>query len=158
MVKLCAADLPHVIDKFVGTFETLWLDSEFERHDPASEAHRARLSAALAADGDTDSTLTTLLELRPFPFQEEILDRLATARIVHDRHRNLVVAATGSGKTVIAAIDYARRAASAGIPPRLLFLAHRKEILERSRDTFRHALRDGSFGELLVGGAEPIRY
>jgi superfamily II DNA or RNA helicase/HKD family nuclease len=159
MVKLCAADLPHVIDKFAGTFDTLWLDSEFEPYDPASDADRERLAAALrATDGDIDAALTTLLELHPFSFQEEILDRLATARLVHDRHRNLLVAATGTGKTVIAAIDYARRAAAAGAPPRMLFLAHRKEILVRSRDTFRHAMRDGSFGELLVGGATPDRY
>ena len=159
MVKLCAADLPHVIDKFAGTFDTLWLDSEFEHYDPDDQAHRARLAGALgAADGAAGPSVTTLVDLRPFPFQEEILDRLSTARAVHDRHRNLVVAATGTGKTVIAAIDYARRAAAAGVPPRLLFLAHRREILDRSRDTFRHALRDGAFGELLVGGATPARF
>ena len=159
MVKLCAADLPHVIDKFAGTFDTLWLDSEFEAYDPDDEPQRLRLAAALGvAGGEAASNITTLIELRPFPFQEEILDRLAAARVLHDRHRNLVVAATGTGKTVVAAIDYARRAAAGGVPPRLLFLAHRKEILERSRDTFRHALHDGAFGELLVAGATPTRF
>ncbi|HWZ92665.1 MAG TPA: DEAD/DEAH box helicase family protein, partial [Polyangiaceae bacterium] len=156
MVKACAADLPHVIDKFKGTFESLWQDSEFERFDPQDESSRNRLRTALAP---TDSTSPhVFFSLRPFPFQEEILDRLATERRVHGRHRNLVVAATGTGKTVIAAFDYARQIGASQIPPRLLFLAHRKEILEQALATFRQALHDGGFGELLAGGDEPARW
>lgn len=41
---------------------------------------------------------------------------------------------------------------------RLLFVAHRQEILEQSRATFRHALRDASFGELWVGQHRPERF
>jgi hypothetical protein len=66
-----------------------------------------------------------------------------------------VVAATGTGKTVIAAFDYERRAREAGAPPRLLFLAHRRELLVQARDTFRHVLRRASFGALLTGDDEP---
>lgn len=156
MVKACAADLPHVIEKFKGTFESLWHDSEFERFDPRDAESRDRLRAALAP---TDSSSPQIFfSLRPFPFQEEILDRLATERRVHGRHRNLVVAATGTGKTVVAAFDYARQIGPAEIPPRLLFLAHRREILEQAIATFRHALHDGSFGELLTGDDQPARW
>ena len=42
--------------------------------------------------------------------------------------------------------------ASAG-RARLLFIAHREEILDQSLATFRYALRDASFGEMWVGGA-----
>jgi len=73
---------------------------------------------------------------------------------VHDRHRNLVVAATGTGKTVIAALDYARLTGR----PSLLFVAHRKEILEQSLRTYREVLADGAFGELYVDGATPERW
>jgi superfamily II DNA or RNA helicase/HKD family nuclease len=155
MVKLCAADLPHVIDKFGGTFETLWADPEFEPYSPADEAQRARLRAALATEASTDAPDDLLVTLRPFPFQEEILDRLAAERAIHGRRRNLVVAATGTGKTVIAAFDYARRCGETGVPPRLLFLAHREELLVQARRTFRYALQDAAFGELLAGGARP---
>ena len=41
---------------------------------------------------------------------------------------------------------------------RLLFVAHREEILLQSRATFQHALRDPSFGELWVGGSRPDRF
>jgi superfamily II DNA or RNA helicase/HKD family nuclease len=155
MVKVCAADLPHVIDKFAGTFETLWADGEFERYSPDNDEHRARLRAALAIEASTDVPDGFLVSLRAFPFQDEILDKLAAERAVHGRHRNLVVAATGTGKTVIAAFDYHRRCAMTGVPPRLLFLAHREELLEQARRTFRYVLQDAAFGELLVGGSTP---
>lgn len=155
MVKICAADLPHVIDKFAGTFETLWADPEFERYAPDDAAQRARLRAALATEAQGDIPDGFLVVLRPFPFQDEILDRLAAERALHGRRRNLVVAATGTGKTVIAAFDYARRCAETGVPPRLLFLAHREELLVQARRTFRCVLQDAAFGELLVGGSRP---
>ncbi len=159
MVKACAADMPDIIDRFKGTFESLWNDSEFEAFDPTSEASRTRLRDALApADASALNAPGPFFALRPFPFQEEILDRLAAERSVHGRHRNLLVAATGTGKTVVAAFDYVRQLGPAQIPPRLLFLAHRKEILEQARQTFRHALHEGAFGELLADGNEPTRW
>ena len=67
------------------------------------------------------------------------------------------MAATGTGKTVMAAVDYLRLRPT--LPrARLLFVAHRQEILEQSRATFRHALRDASFGELWVGRHRPQRF
>jgi len=159
MVKISASDLPHVIDKFAGTFDTLWADSEFETYSPDDEAHRARLRGALSAESAPDPNDGFLVTLRPFPFQQEILDKLAAERAVHGRRRNLVVAATGTGKTVIAAFDYQRQVARhGGVAPRLLFLAHREELLDQARRTFRYVLQDASFGELLVGGSEPVRY
>jgi superfamily II DNA or RNA helicase len=54
----------------------------------------------------------------------------------------------------MAAVDYARLREH--LPrARLLFVAHREEILEQSLATFRHALREASFGELWVDGQRP---
>ena len=156
MVKLTSSDLPHVIAKFSGAFETLWADREFQRFDPESPEDRERLRGALgAARGGDEAAQLTFFTIRPYEFQEEILDRLRAEREIHGRHRNLVVAATGTGKTVIAAFDYVRRADASGLRPRLLFLAHRRELLVQARDTFRHVLRDASFGALLTGDDEP---
>ena len=63
----------------------------------------------------------------------------------------------GTGKTVILRFDfrsYYRKKPDA----RLLFVAHREEILKQDRDTFRAILRDSSFGELWVSGIEPQHY
>lgn len=159
MVKVCTGDLPHVIQQFQGTFDTLWADAEFESYRPDDDATRARLAAALSSEhtGPAAADLF-LVALRALPFQEEILDKLHTERVLHQRRRNLVVAATGTGKTVIAALDYARQVAQTGVPPRLLFLAHRKELLDQARTTFRHALQDRAFGELLVDGELPTKW
>jgi len=74
-------------------------------------------------------------DLRLEPFQKRMLEQIALAREA-GHHRNLLVSATGTGKTVMAAADYAdfaRREPSA----RLLFVAHRTEILDQARATFR---------------------
>ena len=60
----------------------------------------------------------------------------------------------GVGKTVIAAFDY-KRFKQANKRARLLFVAHRKEILEQSIQTFREILNDFNFGELYVDGRKP---
>ena len=49
-----------------------------------------------------------MFDIRPYPYQQEILDKLLAEREVRGIWRNLVVAATGTGKTVIAALDYRR--------------------------------------------------
>ena len=92
----------------------------------------------------------------PYPHQERILEALEVARVVHDRHRNLVVAATGAGKTVVAALDYQNLCDAAGRRLSLLVVAHRKEILEQSLRKYREVLGDGNFGELYVDGLQAV--
>ena len=96
--------------------------------------------------------------MRAFPYQQVMLDALEVERRVHDRHRNLIVAATGTGKTVVAALDYRGLSESAGTPPPLLVVAHRREILEQSLRTYREVLNDANFGELYISGARPERW
>ena len=161
MVKVAQADMPHVLDKFRGAFESLWEEGEFEAYDPRDESQRVRLRAALREERGGHGRETRphfFFTLRPYPFQLEILERIEAERTLHGRRRNLVVAATGTGKTVVAAFDYQREASRSPLRPKLLFLAHREELLRQARDTFRHVLRDESFGELLAGGLDPAGY
>jgi len=154
-VKLAGSHTPELLAKFEATFDSYWEDPSFAEYDPDSD--RERLDEALAVAGGAhsrDSISLSGLQVRPYPHQQQILDRLSVERFVHDRHRNLVVAATGTGKTVIAALDYARMPDR----PSLLFVAHRKEILEQSLRTYREVLADAAFGELYVDGAKPERW
>src|SRR4051794_24734992 len=159
-VRLSNASTPALLTKFEATFDTYWNSSDFEPYDP--ERDRDKLDDALiAARGQTTGERVALslsgLDVRPYPYQQEMLDAIEVERTVHDRHRNLVVAATGTGKTVVAALDY-QRLGHHGHRPRLLFVAHRREILEQSLRTYREVLGDGDFGELYVGGARPERW
>jgi superfamily II DNA or RNA helicase/HKD family nuclease len=160
-VRLSRVATPTLLDKFRATFDTYWNDSSFESYDP--DRDRDRLDDALAeASGRTTHDRVTIslagLEVRPYAYQQEMLEAIAAERSVHDRHRNLVVAATGTGKTVIAALDYRNLCAHRHDQPSLLFVAHRREILEQSLRTYREVLADASFGELYVGGARPERW
>jgi hypothetical protein len=158
-VRLAQAHAPTVIAKVAATFEAHWADPEFE---PYGDGDADRFDAAIAAErtGEYDGRLAIVsgLEVRPWPDQREILEALAVERRRHGRWRNLVVAPTGTGKTVVAALDYRRLGAQHDtLParPTLLFVAHRKELLDQSLRTFREVLQDGAFGELLVGGRQP---
>lgn len=136
-------------------FETLWNDSEFQHYDSTNPEHRLELSRALKREaGDELSATTTFFDLEPKDYQKDMLEQLSLER-EHGRFRNLVVAATGTGKTVVAAFDYRDACLRFGGRPRLLFVAHREEILKQALRTYREVLRDHSFGELLAGGADP---
>lgn len=153
-VRISAIDAPRILRKFEVMFGTYWEDAEFESYT-AQEADRVRFETAIRREQSPDDEETlAFFDIRPYPFQEAILERLQVERTVHDRRANLVVAATGTGKTVVAALDY-RRLREGNGKLSLLFIAHRKEILKQSRATFRHVLRDGSFGELYVDGIRP---
>ncbi len=159
-VRLAGTHTPELLAKFEVTFDSYWLDPSFVSYDPDTDAERLDEVLAVAGGGRTSSRATFAvsgLAVRPFPHQQRILDQLEVERRVHDRHRNLVVAATGTGKTVVAALDYQRLRAD-GREPSLLFVAHRKEILEQSLRTYREVLADAAFGELYVGGTRPERW
>ncbi len=160
-VKLSEVETPHVLLKFQGAFESLWAEEEFELFPRGDEGFEARVSRALdAARGGTLSTSMPIkfFDLRPHPYQQATLDQLEAERLDRGFWRNLVVAPTGTGKTILAAFDYKRQIPSTGVRPRLLFLAHRRELLEQGRDTFRHVLRDENFGQILADGREVDSY
>lgn len=154
-VKVTKKDLPETIDKIAATFESYWNSNEFEYYD---EGQQERLSRALKAEKyfDTNNPAMYTMDIQPYSYQQEILDKLDAERAVRGYSYNLVVAATGTGKTVISAFDYKRfRKANLGKSCRLLFVAHREEILKQSLYTFRAVLKDANFGEMFVGSYKP---
>lgn len=154
-VKVTMKDLPETITKISATFESYWNSNEFEYYD---EGQKERLAKALKAEKYYDSNNPEMytMDISPYSYQQEILDKLKTERDVHNNWRNLVVAATGTGKTVISAMDYRRfRKENTDKPCRLLFVAHREEILKQSLYTFRAVLKDANFGEMFVGSYKP---
>ena len=158
-VRLSGLEQPYLLDTFEAMFEQYWNDPVFEWYDPGRDADRLR--EALARErGASPADLTlevTSIDVRPYPYQQEVLEELAAAREVHGNWRNLVVMATGTGKTIVAAVDYRQLRAAEKVDS-LLFVAHQEQILTQSRSVFRHVLRDGSFGELLVGGDKPTQW
>ena len=150
-VRVSGARNPDVIDKVAAVFESYWNSGDFVAYDAATFAAE---TARTASSGPV--VFFSPIELRPEPFQERLLEQIALAR-ERGHHRNLLVSATGTGKTVMSAIDYARLRDRLD-RSRLLFVAHREEILDQSLATFRHCVRDHAFGELWVGGQRPRKF
>ncbi|MCA9509145.1 MAG: DUF3427 domain-containing protein [Myxococcales bacterium] len=149
-VRISAARNRTLVDKIKAVFDAYWEGGDFVPFDATEFRSRSE------ATRTTTRILLPATEIRLEPFQERLLEQVEVAREA-GHHRNLIAAATGTGKTVMAAVDYARLRDR--LPrSRLLFVAHRVEILEASQATYAHALRDPGFGETWTGGRKPQRW
>ncbi|SMB85052.1 Helicase conserved C-terminal domain-containing protein [Desulfonispora thiosulfatigenes DSM 11270] len=154
-VKATQKDLPDTIKKINATFESYWNSTEFEEY---SKDQRKRLELALKGEKyfENNIDIPYAFDINPYPYQQEILDQLKAEREVRGNYRNLIVAATGTGKTVISAFDYKNFCKTYGNRlVRILFVAHREEILKQARACFKGVLKDANFGDLFVGGHKP---
>lgn len=150
-VRVSGLRNPDVLRKMNSVFDAYWTGGDFrpfDREEFIKETERTQVAGP--------AIILSPIELRLEPFQERLLEQVIVARR-QGHHRNLLVAATGTGKTVMAAIDYSRLRE---VLPRcrLLFVAHREEILDQSLATFRYALREPAFGEKWVGRHRPSNF
>jgi diadenosine tetraphosphate (Ap4A) HIT family hydrolase len=123
-----------------GAFEALWdsarvLDLAWVK----DYANRARLAPRHLPPGEIESEPTQSLP-EPHQVQREALARLREARR-QGRRRAIVVLATGLGKTLLAVEDFEQLREEMGALPRILFLAHRRELLIQAASTYRRKLR-----------------
>ena len=149
-MKVTQQDLPHILDKMKTTFEIYWNSDEFV---PFQESDAEKLKEAIDRERGKgkEKEPSFFVDVTPYPYQQGILDALQTEREEKGRYKNLVVAATGTGKTLISAFDYRRFAKARKEGAKLLFIAHREEILKQSIAAFRQVLKNDTFGELAVG-------
>jgi len=156
-LKITSQEIPHIISKSLSTFETYWASNDFEHFNSDAKSSEKLKKALNRQRGDFEVSPTHFFDISPFPHQSDILEQLAVERSAHQRFRNLVVAATGTGKTLISAFDFARFIKEKP-QANFLFVAHREEILKQARAAYRGVLRNGTFGELWVGGHTPDHY
>jgi len=151
-MRVTSVENPHIIKTALATFEMYWNSPNFEDFRIGGiekfnkEIHRNIFYTEAA---DFVYQRYTLL-----PHQKQILDKLRVEREDRGNFKNLIVAATGTGKTVISAFDY-QEFARTHSRARILFTAHREEILRQSLNTYRSVLQDANFGTLWVGANRP---
>ena len=151
-MRVTSVENPHIIKTALATFEMYWNSPNFEDFRIGGiekfnkEIHRNIFHIEAA---DFVYQRYTLL-----PHQKQILDKLRVEREDRGNFKNLIVAATGTGKTVISAFDY-QEFARTHSRARILFTAHREEILRQSLNTYRSVLQDANFGTLWVGSNRP---
>ena len=96
---------------------------------------------------DTAPELLADYSLNPTPLQSDALQSLEYFRNTQGRRKGVVVLPTGTGKTILSAIDSHR------FGGRVLFLVHRLDILKQSIDAYKVAWPDMRVG-LLTGEAK----
>jgi len=156
-LKITTQEIPHIIDKSLNTFESYWQSSEFESFNGDIEAKNKLHEALREAKGSYTESSTFHFDIKPFAHQREILEQLNVERSIHQRYKNLVVAATGTGKTLISAFDFARFYKQHP-EANFLFVAHRQEILKQALSAYRGVLKNNQFGELWVAEHKPNSY
>lgn len=125
-----AQDFTHIQAQFLAIFQHLhtqslshaWIDSYKIRHEQ-TKIHAPLLN--IIWDDDESGDAPT-----PNSIQEQVLAALADTRQAGFK-RGLVVLATGMGKTWLSVFDAQQMQAK-----RVLFVAHRKEILQQAEETF----------------------
>ena len=151
-IRVTNEENPHIIKTALATFEMYWNSPNFEDFRIGGiekfneEIHRN------VFHGQGDEVVYQRFTL--LPHQKQILDKLQVEREENNNYKNLVVAATGTGKTVISAFDYLNFTRTHS-RSRILFTAHREEILRQSLNTYRSVLGDVNFGSLWVGNNRP---
>lgn len=153
--KATQYELPDVIDSVRRSFEVYWNDETFETFKRGIDDDK--LKKALNIEEFTLLDYSKLDIIRAKDYQLRILERLDYEREVLGNWHNLIVAATGTGKTVISAYDF-KRYYKDHPNCHFLFIAHRQEILKQALDTYRYILDDQNFGELMYSGQEPTKY
>jgi len=157
-LKITSQEIPHIIEKSLSTFETYWESPDFEYFDGEIESREKLTNALQEAKGSfNNSTPSFYFDIKPHSHQQTILEKLQVERDLHERYRNLVVAATGTGKTIISAFDFARFY-NDNPEAKFLFIAHREEILKQAQGAYRGVLKNSAFGELWVGNNKPSKY
>jgi len=152
-VKLTEQKSPDVFKNVEAQFESYWNSDEYKLFRNDAESIQ-KLAKALNKEEKICNDNITFLDIRPYDYQEEILEKLQVERNIYHRNKNLIVAATGVGKTVVAAFDF-KNFREENPNCKMLFIAHREEILDKSMQTFRYICHDMNFGELYNGKNKP---
>ena len=151
---------PHIIRSTQATFDSYWNSAAFEPIETDNDLRRFAQSIdearKKASNIDSPEIITRFVRKT---HQVKVLEKLQYEREKRGNYRNLIIAATGTGKTAISAFDYkdfnSQFKKEKGREARLLFIVHREKILKQARSTYRSVMVDGNFGEIWTGNIRP---
>ncbi|MBE4704415.1 DEAD/DEAH box helicase family protein [Spiroplasma platyhelix] len=145
-LRISQFDNQELYQKVEQEYQKLWEDNLLDFND---ELVRKELFKRI--DQKQQDKHIQLVNYVLYDFQIEILEKLAYRRKIN-KHKHLIIMATGTGKTVVSAFDYLKQVQNHGRRPKILFLAHQKEIVEQALATFRQVLNDANFASILNVG------
>lgn len=156
-MRVTSQENRHIVAKALAAFDNYWNSEEFE--PIATPEDLARFEQCIREFNSKPEVPKEIVRFIRKDHQIRVLEKLRFEREVVGSFRNLIIAATGTGKTAISAFDFkdfnARMLREQGRPARLLFVVHREKILQQARSTFRSVMVDANFGEIWTGRIAP---
>lgn len=161
-MRVTSIENKHIIEKAQASFDSYWNSENFESVDNDEDLRKFEKAISQErhkhTDANDDSTEIVVRFERKI-HQIKVLEQLQYERQVMNSYRNLIIAATGTGKTAISAFDFKdynkEFRKQHHRDARLLFVVHREQILKQARATFRSVMADGNFGEIWTGTIRP---
>lgn len=143
-----ASQFTNLLDEELFSSEPLtqtWIDHYSDNYQPPADRSTQRVPRDTNGIDQTQNT-----EITPNAMQVDALSAIASVRAA-GKDRALVISATGTGKTILSAFDV--RAVN---PKKMLFVAHREQILDRSIAAFIDVLGAPSseFGKVVGSSRE----
>lgn len=160
-MRVTSIENPHIINKTQATFDNYWNSEDFEIINKEDDLRRFEEAIwnERRIKSNAESEIEYLTRFERKTHQIRVLENLQYEREIVHSYKNLIIAATGTGKTAISAFDFKdfnqqclkekKRSA------RLLFVVHRERILKQARSTFRSIMVDRNFGQLWTGNYRP---
>lgn len=127
-----AAQFTNLLDEELFSSEPLtqsWIDRYSTGYQPPADRTSKRASRDQNGIDQTPNN-----EITPNAMQIDALSAIASVREAN-KNRALVISATGTGKTILSAFDV-----QTVNPQKMLFIAHREQILDRSIAAFKNVL------------------
>lgn len=159
-MRVTSVENRHIINKTKATFDNYWNSDDFEPIDSQEALDRFRQAIYKERHKEDTSTITYISRFERKTHQIKVLEKLQYERQVVGSYKNLIIAATGTGKTAISAFDFKdfsrQFRKEHGRAARLLFVAHREKILQQARWIFCSVLGDANFGEMWTGNTQPL--
>lgn len=161
-MRVTSVENVHIINKTKATFESYWNSDDFEPIDSQEQLAAFEDAILTQRRGSKDGNASDVHQIVRFErkiHQIKVLEKLQFERSQLKSFKNLIIAATGTGKTAISAFDFKdfnkKLLSEKGRKARLLFVAHREKILKQARSTFRSVMVDANFGEIWTGRIAP---
>lgn len=161
-MRVTSVENSHIINKTKATFDSYWNSDDFEPID--SDEALIRFEDAIwnerhKCPSETNGETEFVTRFERKTHQIKVIEKLRFEREMIHSNKNLIIAATGTGKTAISAFDYKdfnkEFQKTHNRSARLLFVVHREKILKQARSTYRSVMVDGNFGEIWTGRIQP---
>lgn len=161
-MRVTSIENSHIINKTKATFDSYWNSDDFVAIDSEEKLllfEKAIRERGLSKTDNSESGSEYVVRFERKTHQIKVLEKLQYERNQIESFKNLIIAATGTGKTAISAFDFKDFNKTVqrekGRKARLLFIAHREKILKQARSTFRSVMVDANFGEIWTGRTSP---